>query len=177
MVLVYRIKRFGRSLKAIMDSYYALEQYAVTIRSATEPFDTSTHIGRFFFQFLASLAELDREEVLEQLSRGRDRKVHDGKWTDGPVPYGYMLDTEHRLLPSTRLVEPAQMTEAEIAIDLFRRLADGGSAQSEALRLTALGVPTTRYYGNGRTRTGSKWYPSAVMLITRSTTYKRDACF
>src|SRR2546425_9048582 len=49
-VLVYRLTRLGRSLKALIDAHDMLARYGVTIRSATEPFDTSTPIGTFLFQ-------------------------------------------------------------------------------------------------------------------------------
>src|SRR5262245_57572845 len=58
-VIVYRLDRLGRSLTAILDAYQQLEILHVVVRSATEPFDTSTPIGKFMFQFLGSLAELE----------------------------------------------------------------------------------------------------------------------
>jgi site-specific DNA recombinase len=51
-VLVYRLTRLGRSLKALIDAHDILSRFGVTIRSATEPFDTSTPIGTFLFQLL-----------------------------------------------------------------------------------------------------------------------------
>jgi len=91
-VLVYRLTRLGRSLKALIEAHDILSRFGVTIRSATEPFDTSTPIGTFLFQLLGSLAQLDRAQVLEQLTRGRDRVARKGKWTEGPVPFGDMVD-------------------------------------------------------------------------------------
>lgn len=78
-VLVYRLTRLGRSLDALIDAHDILSRFGVTIRSAQEPFDTSTPIGTFLFQLLGSLAQLDRAQVLEQLSRGRDRVASTGK--------------------------------------------------------------------------------------------------
>jgi site-specific DNA recombinase len=171
-VLVYRITRLGRSLHVILDAHEQLSARGVTFRPANEPFDTSTPAGNFFFQLLGSMAELDRKQTLEQLARGRDRAVHEGKWTDGPIPYGYILDATHALVPSTRLVEALQMTEAEVVQDLFQRLATGSSGVHEARRLTALDVPTTRYYSHGGSRTGSKWYPNSVINLITSPIYK-----
>lgn len=177
VVLVSRMNRLGRSLKSLLDAHDLLSKFGVTIRSATEPFDTSTSIGNFFFQLLGSLAELDRKQVLEQLARGRDRVVHNGKWTDGPIPYGYRVDSEGCLTPSDRQVEALQMTEAEVVKTLFHRIATGSSAIIEAKRLTALGVPTTRYYSNGASRAGSKWYPGSVINILNNPTYKGTHIF
>ena len=63
--------------------------------------------------------------MLEQLSHGRDRVAKNGKWTDGPVPDGYALDDERKLIVSTRLVDALGITEAEVVQDLFQRIADG----------------------------------------------------
>src|SRR5262249_59077877 len=90
----------GRTFKDLIDAHDTLSQCGVTIRSATEPFDTSTPIGNFVFQLLSSLAELDRKQVLEQLSRGRDRVARKGKWTGGLVPFGYTVDGDGWLAPS-----------------------------------------------------------------------------
>jgi site-specific DNA recombinase len=171
-VLVYRLTRLGRSLKALTEAHDILSRFKVTIRSATEPFDTSSPIGNFLFQLLGSLAELDRAQVLEQLSRGRDRVARNGKWTDGLVPFGYTLDEDGCLTPSTRVVAALRMTEADAVCDLFLRMAAGSSALAEARRLNALGVPTTRYYGNGTARDGKRWYPGHLAWMINNPTYR-----
>jgi site-specific DNA recombinase len=171
-VLVYRLTRLGRSLKALTEAHDILSRFTVTIRSATEPFDTSSPIGNFLFQLLGSLAELDRAQVLEQLSRGRDRVARNGKWTDGLVPFGYTLDEDGCLTPSERAVAALGMTEADAVRDLFLRMAAGSSALAEARRLNALGVPTTRYYGNGTKREGKRWYPGHIAWMLNNPTYR-----
>jgi site-specific DNA recombinase len=93
-VLVYRLDRLGRSLTALLEAHMVLAAAGVTIRSATEPFDTSTPIGRFLFQLLGSLAELEKSTISERMSMGRDRVARAGKWTNGPIPFGYDLDAE-----------------------------------------------------------------------------------
>jgi site-specific DNA recombinase len=155
-VLVYRLTRLGRSLKALIEAHDMLTRHGVTIRSVTEPFDTSTPIGTFLFQLLSSLAELDRAQVLDQLTRGRDRVARHGKWTGGLVPFGYIVAADGVLTPSTRVVEALGTTEADVVRDLYARIAAGSSALGEAQRLNALGVSTTRYYSNGTPREGTK---------------------
>jgi site-specific DNA recombinase len=171
-VLVYRLTRLGRSLKALIEAHDTLAHYGVTIRSAMEPFDTSTPIGTFLFQLLSSLAELDRAQILDQLTRGRDRVARQGKWTGGLVPYGYMVDTGGLLIPSTRLVEVLGMTEADVVRDLYARIAAGSSGLGEAQRLNALGVPTTRYYSNETPREGKMWHPGPVASLIASPIYR-----
>ena len=171
-VLVYRLTRLGRSLKALIEAHDMLTRHGVTIRSVTEPFDTSTPIGTFLFQLLSSLAELDRAQVLDQLTRGRDRVARHGKWTGGLVPFGYMVDADGVLTPSTRVVEALGMTEADVVRDLYARIAAGSSALGEAQRLNALGVSTTRYYSNGTPREGTKWHPGPTAALIANSTYR-----
>jgi site-specific DNA recombinase len=172
-VIVYRLTRLGRSLKALTEAHDILSQFGVTIRSATEPFDISTPIGTFLFQLLSSLAELDRAQVLEQLSRGRDCVARTGKWTDGLVPFRYTVDADGRLIPSDRLVEALDMSESDVVRDLYQRMAAGSSSAAEACRLNALGVPTTRYYGNGSMRAGGKkWHPGPIAGMIGNQTYR-----
>src|SRR5215212_11419643 len=47
VVLVYRLDRLGRSLRSLLDAHDALSGKDVAIRSATEPFDTTSPIGSF----------------------------------------------------------------------------------------------------------------------------------
>ena len=59
-VLVYCVDRLGCSLTTLLDAHAALSKAGITIRSATELFDTSTPIGTCLFQLLGSLAELEK---------------------------------------------------------------------------------------------------------------------
>ncbi len=174
-VLVYRLDRLGRSLRALLDANLALEAVGVTIHSATEPFDTATPIGRFVFQLLGSLAELERSTITERMALGRDRNARAGKWTNGPIPIGYDLDQDGCLAPGARKVNGFEMTEAELVADLFKRIAEGSTTIIEARRFNTLGVPLTRRYGGGKevlVSTTGVWPASRINFIVRNPVYK-----
>ncbi|MCH7554059.1 MAG: recombinase family protein, partial [Chloroflexi bacterium] len=171
-VLVYRLDRLARSLPALIEANTALDQHGVTIRSATEPFDTGSPVGKFVFQLLGSMAELERSTIAERMMMGRDRKTRDGKWLMGPVPFGYDLDDERRLTLSSRIISEVGQTEAEVAKSVFQNIAGGATALSEARRLTALGVPTTHRYPNGTiTNRSDQWSPSRISMMVRNSLY------
>jgi site-specific DNA recombinase len=171
-VLVYRLDRLGRSLRTLLDAHDQLDRAGVTIRSATEPFDTATPIGRFLFQLLASLAELERSTILERMTLGRDRVARDGKWTSGPIPFGYDADEGGYLIPSTRLVDGLDLTEAEVARSVFENVADGSTTVAECRRLNAQAIPTHRRYASGAMVTvGEHWLPSRINNMIKSSTY------
>lgn len=52
VLLVYRVDRFSRRLSDLLDLLNELEEAGVAFASATEPFDTSTSIGRMLVQLL-----------------------------------------------------------------------------------------------------------------------------
>lgn len=177
-VLVYRLDRLGRSLTSLLDAHAVLEGLGVTIRSATEPFDTSTPIGRFLFQLLGSLAELERSTITERMTLGRDRVARDGKWTSGPIPFGYDLDQGGHLAPSERPVDGLAMTEADLARSIFERIAAGSSTVAECRRLNALGVPTSRRYSGGAVVTvGTTWRPSRINAMVKNEAYAGEHVF
>src|SRR5215217_8713740 len=157
VVLAYRVDRLGRSLRALLDAHDDLERLGVALRSGTEPIDTSTPIGCFIFQMLGSFAELERNTIQERMTGGRDRVARAGKYTGGPIPFGYDLDADGRLAPSGRLVEALGITEVELVRDLFERIAGGSSLVQEAARFQAHGIPAVRRYGSKVVTAGEQW--------------------
>jgi site-specific DNA recombinase len=89
-LLVYRLDRLGRSLLVIVGAHDRLQAAGVSLRSATEPIDTSNPSGRLIFQMLASFAEYEKETIGERTRAGFHRALRNGKFP-GRLPYGYKL--------------------------------------------------------------------------------------
>lgn len=171
-VVVYRLDRLGRKLLVLVEAQEELQRLGVSVRSATEPFDTSTPIGTFLFQLLASLAELERTTIQDRMTDGRDRRLREGRWTTGPVPFGYALDGERRPVPSERWVGAAGLTEADVARAIFERVARGETTIRVCAWLNGLGVPAAGRYANGTPgRDGRGWRPNRIWRMVRSETY------
>jgi len=123
-VLVYKLDRLGRSLLVIVDAHDRLQTAGVSLRSATEPIDTSTPSGRLIFQMLASFAEYDRESIRERTQAGLHRAARNGKHL-GPIPYGY------RASPKDGRLEVVK-EEAEIVRQIFANVVAGSTLHAEA---------------------------------------------
>lgn len=172
VALVYRLDRLGRSLRALLDAHDALDAAGVTIRSATEPFDTATSIGKFLFQLLASLAELERSTITDRLTMGRDRVWKTGRLAHGAIPFGYDLDAEGRVVPSERPTGVLGQTEADVARSVFAAIADGATTMQEARRLTGLGVPARRRWATGTERpTVQAWTFNRIWRMVQNPVY------
>lgn len=70
LVLVYKIDRFSRNLKDLLNLVDELSNCGVAFKSATEPFDTSTSTGKLMFQQLGSFAEFERNRIAERVFPG-----------------------------------------------------------------------------------------------------------
>ena len=163
-LLVYRLDRLGRSLLVIVDAHDRLQVAGASLRSATEPIDTSNPSGRLIFQMLASFAEYERETIRERTRAGLHRAFRSGRHF-GVAPYGYRAD-EHGYLQ----VVPE---EAEIVREIIGRVAEGSSLYAEAKRLNDLGVPTPGFrYGSREKHPGSRlWSVATISNIVHQSAY------
>ncbi|MEW6009589.1 MAG: recombinase family protein [Candidatus Omnitrophota bacterium] len=99
LVLVYKIDRFSRNLKDILNLVDELSSYGVGFKSATEPFDTTTSAGKLMLQQLGSFAEFERNRIAERVFPGMIKGVQQGNWQGARYgPYGYEYNKEKKLL-------------------------------------------------------------------------------
>jgi DNA invertase Pin-like site-specific DNA recombinase len=69
-LVVWKLDRLGRSVKGLVDLVNELETQKVHFLSITDDVDTKTPAGRFFFHVMASLAQMERELILERTRAG-----------------------------------------------------------------------------------------------------------
>jgi DNA invertase Pin-like site-specific DNA recombinase len=67
---VWRLDRFGRSLKDLVSKMESLEEKGVDFVSLTEGIDTTTAQGRLTFHIFGALAEFERELTRERTMAG-----------------------------------------------------------------------------------------------------------
>ena len=93
-VMVYKLSRFGRNAADILNSLELLQTYDVNLICIEEGIDSSQASGKLLISVLSAVAEIERENILEQTMNGRREKARQGKWNGGPAPYGYMIKDE-----------------------------------------------------------------------------------
>ncbi len=69
-LVVWKLDRLGRSVKDLVELVGELEKRGVHFQSLTDAIDTSTPAGRFFFHVMASLAQMERELLIERTHAG-----------------------------------------------------------------------------------------------------------
>lgn len=84
VVLVYRLDRFFRKTRLILEAIERLNGYSVGFRSITESFDTTNITGRFMTTLLAAVAEMERDttpyESAPRTAGSHRQKTAGGSW-------------------------------------------------------------------------------------------------
>jgi DNA invertase Pin-like site-specific DNA recombinase len=98
VVAVFKIDRFARKLRILMDVLNFFEEKDIEFISATESIDTSTPFGRAMLGIMGVIAELELETIRERTQRGREQAILEGIFMGGHTPYGYNKDENGRLV-------------------------------------------------------------------------------
>ncbi len=69
-LVVWKLDRLGRSVKGLVDIIGVLAKRGVQFKSLTDSIDTATPSGRFFFHVMASLAQMEKELIVERTKAG-----------------------------------------------------------------------------------------------------------
>jgi DNA invertase Pin-like site-specific DNA recombinase len=69
-LVCWKLDRLGRTVKGLVDPMNQLETRRVHFKSLTDNIDTTTPAGRFFFHVMASLAQMERELLVERTQAG-----------------------------------------------------------------------------------------------------------
>ncbi|QUN14978.1 recombinase family protein [Nocardia seriolae] len=159
VLVVYRVDRFSRNLVTLLDE---LDRAKVVFRSATEPFDTSTPMGRMLVQMLGMFAQFERDTIIDRVIAGMERKAAKGLWKGGKRPYGYRVDKTTQAL----IMDEAEAVVVRMIFDLYacRRL----GARAVAAELNARGH---------RASTGREWSGHHVLRILNSRIYLGELTF
>ena len=71
VLIVYKIDRIARSLFDLLGILRQLEEIGATIKSLTEPIDTTNSMGLFVVQILGAVAQLERAMIRERSMAGQ----------------------------------------------------------------------------------------------------------
>jgi len=93
-VLVWKIDRFGRSLKHLVNSLADLSAFGIAFISLRDNLDLSTPSGRLMFQIIGAMAEFERALIQERVKAGLRNAKAKGKRIGRP----------HRVIDSTKVL-------------------------------------------------------------------------
>lgn len=122
-IILYQLNRFGRNARDIHNSLQVCMDHDCIIYSANEGFDSATSFGRAIIGIMASLAQLETEQLAERVTDNMYTLAKLGRWLGGQSPLGfngtreYYIDETGKERSVTELKPNAE--ELEIIKSLF----------------------------------------------------------
>ena len=156
IVVVYKIDRFARNNRLMLNLVEELDGMGVGFKSATESFDTVTAAGKMALSMLGTVAQFERDRIIERVFPGMIKGVERGNWQGARYsPFGYNYSKEKKLLE----VVPQ---EAKIVKAIYAMYLSGQSTPQIAGHL---------YQKDYKTRSGGKFHTKLVGDILKNQIY------
>lgn len=133
-VLVWKISRLSRNMLDTLTLLDKFEDYGIKFVSYSENFDTGSPIGRLVVQLMASIAEMKRNTLSENVKLGMKQRALEGSWNGGIV-FGY--DTVKKELVINE-------KEAEVVKLIYHMYAEGKGLRAISNHLNKAGYKTKR---------------------------------
>lgn len=92
LVVFGKLDRIGRTMGDIHLWVYHTTKSGVRVATADGRIDSEDEMFGIQLSLLAYMAETEHTLILERTMGGRERKVNEGKWPGGPLPYGLRLE-------------------------------------------------------------------------------------
>lgn len=163
VIVVHKVDRLTRSLMDFARIVERLDAKSVSFVSVTQPFNTTSSMGRLTLNVLLSFAQFEREVTGERIRDKIAASKAKGIWMGGNVPLGYDLG-DRRLI-----VNPA---EAEQVRHIFTRYLALRSGVMLAKELQRDGLRTKRWTSRtGRTRGGGAFGCGALYYLLQNRLY------
>ncbi len=174
VVVVREIDRFSRTLAKQLIVEEELRRHGVNIEYVLGEYP-NTPEGNLMKHVKASIAEYEREKIIQRMTRGRQLIVKGGSVMlhGRPAPFGYRASADGRML---QIYEP----EARIVRLIFSWYAEGDETGKKlglrkiAHALTAMKVPTwtdVNAINTAKKRRVGEWCPTVVWKVLCTETY------
>lgn len=96
-IFIYKLDRFSRSLKDLIDTIERLKQWGIDFVSLQDKIETTSASGKLMFHIISAFAEFERNVTGERTKFSLDKKARDGH----PITraaYGYKI-VDKKLIP------------------------------------------------------------------------------
>jgi len=148
VIVFWKLDRFCRSLRDLVNLERDFGQWGVQLCSVTEFIDTSSAVGRFNYRNLASVAELESEIIGERSRLGLYGLAREHKWPNAHPPLGYEKREDGTLALNKK--------EVSIVRRIFKTYVSEKSMPQLAFKLNARGILTKK---------GGRWNARGVRDI------------
>ena len=131
VVVFYKLDRLVRSVSDLDKLLQLFDKNNIGIRSVTEPFDTTTAMGRFLITLVAAIAQWERETISERVVVNMTKKATMGERNGGRAPFGYDLQDGQLVINEK---------EARLVKEMFRMYINGKGIRQISMYLQQFSV-------------------------------------
>lgn len=117
-LVIWKLDRLGRNVKGLIEFVGKLTEAKINFRSLTDGIDTNTPAGRFFFHVMASLAQMERELLIERTKIGLEAAKKRGR-----------VGGRKRVMTDSKL-------------DAVKKLLENGMPPKEVAKNLGISIPT-----------------------------------
>lgn len=155
-VLVYKIDRLTRSTKDLIDLVELFNRYNCSFNSLSESIDTKTSTGRMFIKIIGIFAEFERENIVERVRLGLERKVKEGYTIASKnISFGYKREKGKK-------IQEIVIEEARIVNKIYDLFILGNNYTEIAKYLNSKNILT---------KNKKKWSYKTVKLVLNNPNY------
>jgi len=97
-IFIYKLDRFSRSLKDLIETIEKLKQWDIDFISLQDKIETTSASGKLMFHIISAFAEFERNVTGERTKFAMDKKARDGNIVTR-APFGYKLE-DKKLIPA-----------------------------------------------------------------------------
>jgi len=151
ILVVYSLSRFSRSVRDTLALADQLEKSGANLASLSESLDTSTPVGRMFFQLMSVLSEFERNQLRQRTTSAMSHLRQHNKRISYKIPMGYDLAKDGMTLLTNQ-------NEQDVIARIVQRRASGMTLGAIARSLVAEKVST---------KLGGQWAPNTILAILR----------
>ena len=164
IVVVYKIDRLTRALTDFARLIDQFDAHEVSVVAVTQPFNTTTSMGRLTLNVLLSFAQFEREITGERIRDKIAASKQKGMWMGGCVPLGYDLDNRRLIVNET---EAAQVRH------IYARYLALGSVHYLRKELASEGITSKVRVGqkSGKQRGGTPFSRGALYPLLQNRLY------
>jgi len=97
-ILIYKLDRFSRSLKDLIETIAKLKEWNIDFISLQDKIETTSASGKLMFHIISAFAEFERNVTGERTKFSLDKKARDG-YPITRAPWGYKIENK-KLVPT-----------------------------------------------------------------------------
>lgn len=156
-VLVFKVDRLTRNTKDLIELVELFNKHDCNFSSLMESIDTKTASGRMFLKIIGIFAEFERENIVERVKLGMERKAREGYTLASYTPsFGYDREVGEK-------IQTINEEEAKIVQEIFDMYTIENKAMNNiAQQLNIRGL---------QTKMGCVWNGKTVKNILQNVNY------